>query len=356
MDSVVGDCRTFSLGHRMVGAGCPCFVIAEAGVNHNGSLDMAMRLVDAAASAGVDAVKFQTFRADKIVTPDAPKARYQMGTTEDTESQLDMLRRLELDSAAYRALAQRCAEIGLVFLSTPFDEESADLLEAIGVPAFKVPSGELTNLSFLSYLARKGLPLIISTGMATLEEVRAAVDAVQCAGCHRFAILHCVSNYPADPGDVNLRAMASMAAAFGVPVGYSDHTLGNEVSFAAVAMGACVIEKHLSLDRSLPGPDHRSSSEPEELASLVAGIRAIEAALGDGEKRPAASENETARVARRSLVAARIIPAGAILTADMVVNRRPGTGMAPARLGELTGRRAHGDIAEGTVLAPEMFE
>lgn len=353
---MVGDRQTFGIGGRRVGSGCPCFVIAEAGVNHNGSLDMALQLVDAAASAGADAVKFQTFRADKIVTPDAPKAHYQMRATGDTESQLDMLRRLELDPAAHRTLAQRCAERELVFLSTPFDEESADLLEVIGVPAFKVPSGELTNLSFLRYLARKGLPLIISTGMATLDEVRVAVDAVHSAGCHEFSLLHCVSSYPADPADVNLRAMESMAAAFGVPVGYSDHTLGSEVPFAAVALGACIIEKHVTLDRSLPGPDHLASADPRDLASLVAGIRAIEAALGDGEKRPAASENGTARVARRSLVAARVIPAGAILTADMVVSKRPGTGMAPGRLSELTGRRALGEIAEGSMLAPEMFE
>jgi N-acetylneuraminate synthase/N,N'-diacetyllegionaminate synthase len=244
----------------------------------------------------------------------------------------------------------------MIFLSSPFDAESADLLEAIGVPAFKVPSGELTNLSFLRHFARKGLPLIISTGMATLDEVRVAVDAVHGEGCHEFSLLHCVSSYPAEPRDVNLRAMVSMATAFGVPVGYSDHTLGNEVSFAAVALGACIIEKHVTLDRSLPGPDQRASADPAEFASLVAGIRAVEAALGDGEKRPAASEDGTARVARRSLVAARAIPAGAMLTADMVVSKRPGTGMAPGRLGELTGRRAVGEIAEGMLLAREMFE
>jgi N,N'-diacetyllegionaminate synthase len=356
MDGMVGDRQTFTIGDRLVGTGCPCFVIAEAGVNHNGSLDMALQLVDAAASAGADAVKFQTFRADQIVSPDAPKARYQMRAPGDTESQHDMLRRLELAPTAYRALAQRCAEKRLIFLSTPFDEESADLLEAIGVPAFKAPSGELTNLSFLRYLAHKGRPLIISTGMATLDDVRAAVDVVRGAGCHEFLLLHCVSNYPADPADVNLRAMESMATAFGVPVGYSDHTLGNEVPFAAVALGACVIEKHMTLDRSLHGPDHRASAEPRELASLVAGIRGIEAAIGDGEKRPAASEIGTARVARRSLVAARAIPAGATLTAEMVVSRRPGTGMAPGRLGEVLRRRTLADIAAGTMLAPEMFE
>ena len=353
---MVGGHQRFSIGSRLVGRGCPCFVIAEAGVNHNGSLELALQLIDVAAAGAADAVKFQTFRADQTVTPDAPKARYQMSAIDDTESQMDMLRRLELDPAAYRTLARRCAERGLVFLSTPFDEESADLLEDVGVPAFKVPSGELTNLSFLRYLARKKLPLIISTGMATLEDVRAAVDVVRSEGCNEFSLLHCVSNYPADPRDVNLRAMAAMSAAFDVPVGYSDHTLGSEVPLAAVALGACIIEKHVTLDRSLPGPDHQASADPRELASLVAGIRTIEAALGDGDKRPAVSEDETAKVVRRSLVAARVIPAGATLIADMVVSKRPGTGMASGRLGELIGRRALDEIAAGTMLAPEMFD
>lgn len=347
---------SFRIASRLVGPGEPCFVIAEAGVNHNGSLAMALDLVDAAAAAGADAVKFQTFRADQIATAEAPKAEYQARATGGAESQLDMLRRLELEPGAFHAIARRCAEQGIIFLSTPFDEESADLLETVGIPAYKVPSGELTNLPFLDYLARKRLPLIISTGMATLDDVRLAVETVQGAGCEELSLLHCVSNYPAAPADVNLRAMATMASAFGVPVGYSDHTLGNDVCLAAVALGACVIEKHLTLDRSLPGPDHQASSDPRELASLVEGIRTIQAALGDGEKRPAASECATADVARRSLVSARAVPAGAILTADMVTSKRPGTGMAPRRLAELVGRRTVAEIAPGVLLAPEMFE
>jgi N,N'-diacetyllegionaminate synthase len=324
-------------------------------VNHNGRLDLALRLVDAAADAGANAVKFQTFRAEKIATRSAPKAEYQTRTTGAAESQFEMLRKLELSAADHEVLAARCAERGVTFLSSPFDEESADLLEALDVPAFKVPSGELTNLPFLQYLARKRRPLIVSTGMATLAEVEAAVAAVRSAGGDRLALLQCVSNYPAAASDVNLRAMNTMAAAFGVPAGYSDHSTGNEVALAAVALGACIVEKHFTLDRSLPGPDHQASAEPAEFAALVAGIRIVEAALGDGDKRPAASERETARVARRSLVAAETIPQGSRLTVEMVTARRPGTGLPVDRLGELLGRRAVGEVPAGTLLTTDMF-
>lgn len=340
---------------RRIGPGHPCFVIAEAGVNHNGSLDLASRLVDAAAAAGADAVKFQTFRAEKIATLLAPKAEYQKRTTGASETQFEMLKKLELSPEDHRILAARCADRGLIFLSSPFDEDSADLLETLDVPAFKVPSGELTNLPFLRYLARKGRPLIISTGMATLAEVEAAVAAVTGAGCDALALLQCVSNYPASASDVNLRAMATMAAAFGVPVGYSDHSTGSEVSLAAVALGACIIEKHFTLDRSLPGPDHQASAEPAEFAALVSGIRTVEAALGDGDKRPADSERETSRVARRSLVAAETIPEGSRLTMEMVTARRPGTGLPADRIGELLGRKALGEVPAGTILTMEMF-
>jgi len=355
VDGLVGANPCISVGVRQIGPGHPCFVIAEAGVNHNGSLDLAVRLIDVAADAGADAVKFQTFAADKLATRDAPKAEYQKQTTGEAESQFEMLKKLELGPDAHRVLAAHCAERGIVFLSTPFDEGSADLLDAIGVPAFKVPSGELVNLSFLRYLARKRRPLIISTGMATLGEVQEAVDVVRAEGCSEIALLHCVSNYPADPADANLRAMATMACEFGVPVGYSDHTLGVAVPLAAVALGASILEKHFTLDRALSGPDHLASAEPRELAELVINIRNVEAALGDGEKKPAMSEAGTARAARRSLVAAVTIRSGAVLTVEMVAVRRPGTGMAPARIGELLGRRAVRELPEGALLAPEMF-
>lgn len=331
--------ETFAIDGRLVGPGQPCLIIAEAGVNHNGSLDLACQLVDAARAAGADAVKFQTFKAERLVSAAAPKAAYQQRTTGTAESQLEMIRQLELGEAEHRRLLAHCRERGILFLSSPFDEQSADFLADLGMSAFKVPSGELINLPFLAHLAAKGRPLILSTGMAHLGEVEAAVQAVAAAGPVPLALLQCVSNYPADPADVNLRAMDTMAAAFGVAVGYSDHVPQNEVAFAAVARGACIVEKHFTLDRNLPGPDHQASLEPGELAALVRGIRAVEAALGDGRKRPAASEADTAAVARKSLVAACDIPAGSVLAADLIVVKRPGSGLPPAMFPHLLGRR-----------------
>jgi N-acetylneuraminate synthase/N,N'-diacetyllegionaminate synthase len=325
-------------------------------VNHNGSVDLALRLVDAAVAAGADAVKFQTFRADRLATLHAPKATYQTETTGEFESQFDMLRKLELDERAHRTLLVHCASRGIVFLSTPFDEESADFLETLDVPAYKLPSGELTNLPFLRHVARKKRPMIISTGMATLEEVGRAVEAVRIAECKELALLHCVSAYPADPADVNLRAMATLAEAFGVPVGYSDHTLGNEVAFAAVAMGACILEKHFTLNRSLPGPDHRISAEPADLAALVVGARKVEAALGNGGKCPAASETDTVRIARKSLVAACDVPAGTVLGMEHVVARRPGTGIPLGMRDRLVGRKTKVTIPAGTLFDWGMIE
>jgi N,N'-diacetyllegionaminate synthase len=333
----------------------PCFIIAEAGVNHNGSLETARRLIDAAVQAGADAVKFQTFKADRLVTSEAPKAKYQIHTTDATESQYEMLHRLELSFEAHCELMAYCQEKDILFLSSPFDEESADLLMKLEVAAFKIPSGELTNLPFLNYVARKGKPMIVSTGMAHLGEVEAAVHTIEEAGNQDLVLLHCVSNYPAEPADVNLRAMLTMATAFGVPIGYSDHTLGTEVALAAVAMGACVIEKHFTLDRNLPGPDHRSSLEPIELAAMVQGIRKVESALGHGRKEPVPNEAETTAVARKSLVAARDIPAGTKMTEELIAIKRPGTGLPPFMRPYLVGRTARTDIPAGTLLTLEML-
>jgi N-acetylneuraminate synthase/N,N'-diacetyllegionaminate synthase len=346
----------FAVAGRRIGPGASCLVIAEAGVNHNGDLALAHRLVDIAAEAGADAVKFQTFRTDRLVTADAPKAAYQEVATGGDESQRDMLRRLELSAEAHGELAAHCARRDLLFLSTPFEEESADFLERLGVPAFKVPSGELTNLPFLRHLATKGRPLIVSTGMATLEEVGAAVDAVRNAGAPPLALLHCVSAYPAVAADSNLRAMDTLARTFGVPVGWSDHTLGIEVALAAVALGAAILEKHFTLDRTLPGPDHRASLEPGELAALVTQVRRVESALGDGRKVPTAAETDTARVARKSLVAARDLAPGTRLGPDDVAVRRPGTGISPAHLDQVLGRRLVRAVPVGGLLAIDMFE
>lgn len=343
------------IGGRPIGNGHACFIIAEAGVNHNGDMEMARRLVDVAVESDADAVKFQTFKADRLVTECAPKADYQLETTDAGESHYQMLRRLELSSGAHDELVHYCHRRKIVFLSTPFDEESADALETLGVPAFKISSGEITNLPFLEHVARKAKPMIISTGMSTLEEVEAAVKVVFKAGNRNLVLLHCVTDYPADPRDANLRAMDTMAEAFGVPVGFSDHTPGIEVALAAVARGACVLEKHFTLDCSLPGPDHRASLEPDDLARLVKGIRTVEAALGHGRKEPAESEAKIAAAARKSIVAARDIPAGTPLTAELLSFKRPGTGLPPSRLRELVGRVTAKAIAADTVLTLEML-
>ena len=350
MDGVVKA----SVRERLLGP-APCFVIAEAGVNHNGSPEAAEALVDAAATTGTDAVKFQTFRAELLVNPDAPKADYQIESTGSGESQYAMLKRLELGREQYGELKGRAETQGLVFLSTPFDDESADFLDALGMEAFKIGSGELTNLEFLRHVAQKGKPVILSTGMANLEEVEEALGTVTGEGNPDVVLLHCVSNYPADPAEVNLRAMETLSQEFGKPVGLSDHTMGIEVALAAVALGARVIEKHFTLDRSQKGPDHRASMEPEEMRALVAGTRKIEMALGDGCKQPTASEKGVAAVARRSLVVSVDLPAGAVLTSDVLVARRPGSGLKPSLKPRMIGRKLRSPVAAGTLLTMEML-
>lgn len=325
---------------RVIGPGHPCFIVAEAGVNHNGDVDIARRLIDVAVQAGADAVKFQTFKAERVLAVDAPKADYQIERTGRGESQLAMAKRLELPFDAFRQLSDYCYQQRSLFLSTPFDEESADFLAALGVPLFKIPSGELTNLSLLAHVARYGRPMIVSTGMSTLNEVEAAVRTIEGEGNQTLALLHCTSSYPADPAESNLRAMETLRTTFGCPVGYSDHTPGLDVALAAAALGACIIEKHVTLDRTLPGPDHRASLEPNELCALVAGIRRVESALGDGIKRPTAGEMNTRAVARRSVVAARPLDAGrTIRPEDLAAKRAAVVGLSPARMPELIGRK-----------------
>jgi N,N'-diacetyllegionaminate synthase len=338
------------LGDRPVGGSHPVFVLAEAGVNHNGSLEMAYQLVDAAAASGADSVKFQTFNAEKLVTRQSPKAQYQLETTDQSETQYEMLKKLQLEYEDFRSLATYCKQKGIIFLSTPFDEESADFLDQIGVVAFKIGSGELTNLPLLRHIARKGKPIIVSTGMAWLGEVETAIQTILAEKNQQLVVLHCVSNYPADPKEVNLRAMRSLENAFGFPVGFSDHTQGIEIPLAAAALGACLIEKHFTLDRSLPGPDHRSSLEPGELGELVRGIRKVELALGDGVKRPSSSELNTASVARKSIVAAEDIPAGTVLTSELITLRRPGTGLPASLSAYVLGRVTRGAIAQGQLI------
>jgi N-acetylneuraminate synthase len=296
-------------------------------------------MVDAAVRAGADAVKFQSFRAEEVVTPSAPKAAYQRQTTDPGQTQLAMLQALQLTPQGHRALIERCRQRGIAFLSTPFDEPSLDLLVSLGTPAIKVPSGEITNLPFLSRVGGAGRPVILSTGMSYLEEVTQAVEAISGAGCRQLALLHCVSSYPAPMAEVNLRAMLTLAQAFGLAVGYSDHTLGLEAPLAAVALGASLIEKHFTLDPTLPGPDHQASASPGQLQTLVQCVRAVEAALGHGRKEPAPSEADTRTAARRSLVAMVEIPAGERLAEWMLAARRPGTGLPPSQLSQILGRR-----------------
>jgi len=336
-----------------------CFVIAEAGVNHNGSLDLAMRLVDAAAQAGADAVKFQTFKADSLVMPGTAKAAYQQAQTGDGD-QFSMIRALELPEEHHVALIERCKTRGIEFMSTPFDRESARFLIELGMRRVKIPSGELTNRPFLEFLAASGKPLILSTGMGTLAEVQRAMcwlSQARAATGHSAApaefltVLHCTSNYPAEPVDVNLSAMATLRDALNLPIGYSDHTLGIEISLAAVGMGATVIEKHFTLDRSLPGPDHQASLDVEQLRVLVTGIRNIGKAWGDGIKQPRASELPVRELVRRSAFAARDLSAGHALAESDLKFVRPGTGIGPEHATELNGRVLQRALKAGDMLA-----
>ena len=332
----------------------PVFFIAEAGVNHNGDLDLALRLVEIAQRAGADAVKFQTFTTDKVIAVDAPLAEYQKANA-GAPSAMEMLKGFELPHADFARIAEHCRAIGIEFMSSPFDLDSAAFLAGIGMTKFKLASGEITNAPFVRGVARlaadNGGSVILSTGMSTLDEVAEAVGWIEAAGNPGLTILHCVSNYPAPAKDANLRAMDTLAQAFGRPIGWSDHTLGDVVSLAAVARGATVVEKHFTLDNDLAGPDHAMSMDPDGLARLIAGIRAVEASLGDGIKRPVAAEREIMTVARRSLFAARDIPAGAVVTAEDLISLRPGNGISPARQGDVVGRTAARAIPAGTKLA-----
>lgn len=318
------------------------FIIAEAGVNHNGSLILAKKLVEEAARAGADAVKFQTFRAETLVSPETPKAAYQQQTTDAEESQFDMIHRLELSPAAHSELIEHCQMVGIQFLSSPFDLNSIDLLAELGLEIFKIPSGEITNLPYLRKIGNLRKQTILSTGMATMAEIGAALNVLEEAGIGRdmITVLHCNTEYPTPMVDVNLRAMLSIGEAFGVKVGYSDHTLGGEVSIAAVALGATVIEKHFTLDSTLPGPDHRASLEPAGLQDIITAIRHIELALGDGCKRPSASESQNLPLVRKAIVAARDIAEGEPFDEASLTVKRPANGMSPMLWDEVIGRRA----------------
>lgn len=316
------------------------FIIAEAGVNHNGSIELAKRLIDEAARVGADAVKFQSFRAEKLVTDAAQKADYQKETTGKAESQFEMLKKLELDYEKHRELMDYADKRKILFLSSPFDPESIDLLDELGLSLFKIPSGEITNYPYLVKIARLEKKVILSTGMADLGEVEDAIEVLESNGCKDITILHCNTEYPTPMADVNLLAMKTMEKAFGLPVGYSDHTLGIEIPVAAAAMGASVIEKHFTLDKTMPGPDHRSSLEPHEFSDMVLAIRNIELAMGDGRKKASSSEGKNKEAVRKSIVASREIKAGELLTEENLTVKRPGTGLSPMLWNQVIGRKA----------------
>lgn len=326
------------------------FIIAEAGVNHNGDMGMAKKLVDAAKDAGANAVKFQTFRAENLVSKTAQKADYQKQTTLAEESQFRMLKRLELSFSDFEELINYCSKKQIVFLSTPFDFDSISFLESTNMPLYKIPSGEITNLPYLIKIAKTGKPVIMSTGMSSLDEVGLAVEVLleNCAGA--ITLLHCNTQYPTPFEDANLKAMLTLKEHFGVAVGYSDHTLGIEVALAAAALGAQVIEKHFTLDKTLEGPDHKASLDPEELKVMVTSIRNIEVALGDGVKRASNSENPNKAIARKSIVAKREIIQGEILSEDNITVKRPGHGISPFKWFEVLGTKAIRDFTEDELI------
>ena len=328
------------------------FIIAEAGVNHNGSLELAKRLVDVAVEAGADAIKFQTFKAEEVISKSAKKADYQIKTTGSKESQLELVKKLELTYNDFETLYYYCKEKGIIFMSTPFDIESARFLKDLGLEIFKIPSGEITNYLLLHEIGSYGKEVILSTGMADLGEIEDALDVLIEAGTPRekIIVLHCNTEYPTPYEDVNLRAMLTIKDAFKVKVGYSDHTLDIEIPIAAVALGAKVIEKHFTLDKHLPGPDHKASLEPEKLKKMVKAIRNVEKALGTGIKKPSQSELKNLPIVRKSIVARKKIRSGEIFSEENLAVKRPGTGISPMRWKEVIGRRASRDFEKDEII------
>lgn len=326
------------------------YIIAEAGVNHNGDIKTAKRLVDIAKKAGCNCVKFQTFSADKIVTKSAEKAKYQIENTKNANSQYEMLKKLELSYDDFLELKAYCDTVKIDFLSTPFDVEAVEILDKIGVDAYKISSGEITNKPLLQYIARKNKNILLSTGMCTLEEVKKAVRWIEDVGNNKITLFHCTSNYPAPYSSVNMKAMLTLRDAFGYPVGYSDHTKGIEISLMAVAYGATVVEKHFTYDRNAEGPDHKASLEPDDLERLVTSIRHIEQAIGTGEKKPSESELSTRKVARKSLVWKKNKKADEVVSLEDICCKRPGTGICPEKIDELIGRVVIKDCKEDTLI------
>jgi len=342
--------KEIQIGNRLIGLGHPCFIIAEAGVNHDGDLEKAKRLIDVAVEAKADAVKFQSFHTDKLLLLDLDKCQYQKVGDGEQGTYAEMIRRLEISQPMHHELFDHCQKKGIMFLSTPFDEESVDLLDTLGVKAFKIDSGNLNNPRLVKHIASKNKPVFLSTGMATIGEIDEAVKNFYSTGNHQLILLHCTSNYPPNYADVNLKAMDTLSRQFELPVGYSDHTKGLSVSLAAAALEAVVIEKHFTLDRSARGPDHLASVEPQELIDLVKGIRIINLALGNTKKEPVSAEIEVANSLRRSLVAVKFIPKNTIITSEMIDIKRPGNGLSPKYYDLIIGRIAREDIPINTLI------
>jgi len=327
------------------------YIIAEAGVNHNGDINLAYKLIDAAKECGVDCVKFQTFKAENLVTKTAKKAEYQIENTKNNDSQFSMLKKLELSYDDFKSLKDYCDKIGIEFMSTPFDNDSVDLLERLNMKTYKISSGDITNKPFLEYVASKHKPIILSTGMCTMDEVKEAVSWIENAGNKQLTLLHCTSNYPTPYCDVNMNAIITLDKAFEYSTGYSDHTQGIIIPIMAVAMGATVIEKHFTLDKNMEGPDHKASLDVGELKEMVTAIRNIESARGNGEKVPAKSELSTREVARKSIILKRALQKGAIITSDDLDVKRPGVGLAPKFLPELVGKKIIRDMVSEELIS-----
>jgi N-acetylneuraminate synthase len=347
--------QTIEIGGRVIGEDSPVFIIGEAGVNHNGDIQLAKKLVDAAISAGVDGVKFQTFKTEDLTTRHAEMAEYQVDNIGKSSSQFEMIRKLELDYDAFNELQRYCSRKGILFLSTPHTSDAMRFLDSI-VPAFKIGSGDLTNLPFLEELADLRKPIILSTGMSTLEEVRDAVTTILGRGNEDLALLHCVTNYPAVMEDMNLRAIETLRNEFKLLVGFSDHSTGFAASIAAVSLGAVILEKHFTLDRTLPGPDHKASLDPVQLKEYVKTVRETQISLGNGIKKPAPCEIPIKDVARKSLIASRDIDSDTVLEEAMISIKRPGSGISPRFLSELIGKRTKVDIKNDTLFSWDMLE
>ncbi|MBI5631831.1 MAG: N-acetylneuraminate synthase [Elusimicrobia bacterium] len=345
---------SIQVGSRAIGDGHRVFVIAEAGVNHNGDMALAKRLIDAAVEAGADSVKFQTFKAEESVTAEAPLAAYQKKNDKTAKSFLGMLQKLELAPENFKELADYAREKGILFFSKPAYPGAVEILEAAGVPLYKIGSGDINFFTLLRQVAATGKPVIISTGMSTLDEIREALEALKEGGCSQAAVLHCVTAYPVEFRFANLKAIETLRRHFSVPIGYSDHTVGVEAAVAAVAMGACIIEKHLTLDRALPGPDHLASLEPGEFKTMVEQIRHVEESLGTGEKGIAECERENARLVRKSLVAARPIRKGDVILEAMIAYKRPGTGLSDKHRSHFVGKPALREIRQDEPLQLDM--